>query len=177
VAGGVKYQQQTIDIERLIWNPLHYPSTDYQDVDILDFELGALLYSDNSFIGAELDHILQPNVGFFGNSPLPRKLTVIGGGDVWSNDNLVLYANGRFTVQQGYRNILARGGVKLRQLNLELGYASNNQYVAGVGYSFNKVKIGYAIDIYPSKVILTSHELGVVWNVKCKGSRKSASYL
>ena len=46
----------------------------------VDFNAGALVYSDKWYAGFSASHLTQPNVAFYSESPLPMKFTVHAGG-------------------------------------------------------------------------------------------------
>ena len=156
----------------------------------LDFDAGAVIYSDAWYAGAAVSHLTQPSNGFYGISDLPMKFTVHGGGlvnlatDKRRTSSLalgtpIISPNLIYQYQGGF-NYFNYGlyldwepfivGVWFRH-----GLENADAFIFLVGLQHNWFKIGYSYDVTVSKLANNtagSHEVSLGFTLPCPERKK-----
>ncbi len=153
----------------------------------VDFSSGAVVYTDNFYLGIASHHLLQPNTGLYSINNLPRKYTIHSG--------YTYHLDPRYKRISDYEqsisvNILLQQQKNLRNINTGF-YYTNIPLIIGLwhrrdinnadaliilaGIQKNFINFGYSYDITLSKIAnLTggSHELSLALQLKCKKKKK-----
>ncbi len=188
----VAYAQKNIDFSRLLFNDQlergggpSFEANKYFNVSFLDYNVGALLYSEKAFIGFAAHHLTEPNESFIGfDSHIPRKYTLHGAytfdlnvsgakksimpsfnfkkqGNFDQLDLGVYYNHEPLVLGLWYR------GIPITGLNAK-DYLNNDAFVILLGYSMEDrpLRVGYSYDITTSGLFQKSggsHEISVVY--------------
>lgn len=147
------------------------------EASVGSFDLGAgmVVNMDKVFVGAAVHHILEQNESFLGNtSPLPRKYTVHGGGNI--------PVGGKYSGTVISPNFLYRKQGDFEQLNLGcyfkkesivggLWYRGNDSFIMLLGMEVNQFRLGYSYDVTVSKLTNATagaHEISLGYQFTCK---------
>lgn len=188
----VSYTQKNVDYTRLLFNDQIYrgggPSfdaSDYFNVTYLDYNAGAILYSENAFLGFAIHHLTEPNESFIGlESALPRKISLHGGYTFRLKDRTAdrsIMPTFNYKKQGNFDQMDA--GIYYNHAPLVLGlwyrgipisvfqsddYVNNDAFVVLVGYSMEDfpVRVGYSYDVTTSGLFRKSggsHEISLIF--------------
>jgi len=134
-----------------------------------DFSTGIFMYTNKFYGGVALKHLTQPDVGFFGPSPLPYSLNVNVGANLSSNKvqqpKFILSPNIIFRSQGDYQDLLLGITTKIRWFVLGLLYENRDAFVFNAGLQFKYFKLGYSYDMTISQltnVNYGTHELQLI---------------
>ena len=147
------------------------------DATVGSFDLGAgmVINMDKVFLGAAVHHILEQNESFLGgNSPLPRKYTVHGGGNIpigGKYSETVISPNFMYRQQGDFKQLNLGCYFKKQQIVGGLWYRGNDSFIMLLGMEENQFRIGYSYDVTISKLTNStagSHEVSLGYQFTCK---------
>jgi type IX secretion system PorP/SprF family membrane protein len=158
----------------------------------IDFSAGLLLYSEKFFCGFAANHVTQPNIGFYSQSPLPIKYTFHiggvfplegGGNGLARNENgPTISPNLLYQRQQDFQQVNVGlyvnkfpfvGGLWYRQSVGEKAYP--DAAIILLGLETGMMRFGYSYDITISKLTLASggaHEISFALRFGCPPQKK-----
>ena len=155
-----------------------------------DFSAGTIIYGSNWYAGAAVAHLLQPSDGFYGDSPIPMKMTAhVGARLNTSNEERrtsplglgspVISPNVIFQHQQKY-NYFAYGlyadwepfitGIWFRH-----GLENADAFIFLVGFQNENIRLGYSYDLTISQLANVSggaHEITFGFKFPCPEKKK-----
>jgi type IX secretion system PorP/SprF family membrane protein len=208
---GVKfgYAIRGIDYDKLVFNDqLESNSASTLDVDAFanenvsyaDISSGVLLYAENYWVGASLNHINEPNQSLLGDgnvSELPMKFTFQAGYNFSLSGPIVKRLNSKtittalhyesqglydqFDLGAYYNHAPFVFGFWYRGIpgakQYESGYANNDAVIVLVGYSIpdRNFRVGYSYDITVSRLASNSggaHEISIIYEAASKRSKR-----
>ncbi len=198
----VGYYQRTLVWENLIFgdqiDPLNgniNPYTkdkapDNSTIGVPDFSTGIFLaYDDLIYGGIAVDHLTQPDVGFYAsnNTPLFMKYTVHVGSVINLHKNGGTGEDREFSISP---NILYQQQFQFHQLNIGL-YVTVDPFIGGIwfrhnfenadavipmiGLHYKSLRIGYSYDYTVSSLRSASggaHEVSASWQFPCLEKRR-----
>ena len=192
-SGAVKagYYQRSLNREKLHFSDdLNEKVPDQTRVGVPDFAAGIFLSYDNIIYGGvTVDHLTQPNTGFYATSttPLYMKYTVHAGATI------NLQAGGSDDEDHEFSlspNVLYQQQFQFHQLNVGL-YLTLDPFVGGLwfrhnfenadavipmlGFHYKNLRIGYSYDYTLSKLKDASggaHEVSASWQFQCGEKRR-----
>ncbi|HNW98097.1 MAG TPA: type IX secretion system membrane protein PorP/SprF [Bacteroidales bacterium] len=153
----------------------------------VDFSAGILGYSESVYGGVAVNHLTEPNEGFFSVSKLPMRITVHAGGvidlehhrrrrkieDPTISPNILFMKQLDFEeINYGlyYNKYPLVGGLWFRQ-----GFDNPDAFIALIGLQTSVVKIGYSYDVTVSKLSSASggaHEVSFALQFDCRPKKK-----
>ena len=191
---AVVFSQRSIDYTRLLFNDqLSFEhgitptieSRFLRKKHYLDFNYSIVTFTRQYWFGMNLAHLLRPNQSLLneGLSPVPTIFTVFGGGkwkkspsSSFNKENILfsfLYkSQGKFDqLDLGvyWQNLPFVVGIWYRGLPLKQyapGYFNHDAIAIMLGYSYDRIKVGYSYDFTVSKLAFKtagSHELSVAY--------------
>ncbi len=158
----------------------------------VDFSTGLLLYNENFYCGFAANHLTQPNVGFYSQSPLPIKYTFHVGGVIplRGGSNGLARQENESTISP---NLLYQKQDQFQQINVGM-YVNKFPFVGGLWYrqsigassypdalivllglETGMMRFGYSYDITISKLTLGSggaHEISFALRFGCPPKKK-----
>jgi len=157
-----------------IWtNPTSVPSSNKKNVD---FSSGLLINYKHFYFGTSVFHITQPDIGLFGSSRLPARLSMFASYNLPINEKTLIHFLYGFQTQQKYRysyiNVTA---LLYKHLIIGCGYKSSSNLSASAGYRNNFFTLTYNYDLFVSKFLgntAASHEFTASYNLRNKEQRK-----
>lgn len=190
------YHQKSVDWSKLTFGDMIdakygfiYKTNEVQPgsttVSTVDFSAGILGYSKSFFIGGAVHHILEPNEGFFGPSPLPMKFTGHAGAVIPIGPQQK--GRNKGAPQSSISpNVLFRMQKDFQQLNLGvyvtkgpivggIWYRNSDSFILLVGVQQGFFKFGYSYDVTVSKLsnaTAGSHEISLALLFDCKPRTK-----
>jgi type IX secretion system PorP/SprF family membrane protein len=136
---------------------------------------GAIVIYKKLSAGFSLDHINQPDEGFFSVSRLPSKLTVHASWQGKIAEKLNMTPMVIFQKQQDFEQILPCLLFNYSYVKFGAGFrtgiANSDSFIMMVGFQNNKLSIGYSYDYTISKLTNAtggSHEISAVFKFNCK---------
>tara|TARA_R110002096_G_scaffold169779_4_gene341552 strand:- start:10274 stop:11293 length:1020 start_codon:yes stop_codon:yes gene_type:complete len=209
------YASRGIDFSKLVFNDqlesnnsttLDVDAFQEDNVNYLDISFGGLLYSENYWVGASLNHVNEPNQTFLGDgevSALPKKFTLQAGYKFKLAGSLINRMNAKditvamhydaqgkydqfdlgfyYTLQPIVFGVWYRGIQGLKAY--DRGYANNDALVLLMGLSIpdRNLRLGYSYDITISRLATNTagaHEISLIYEFASKKSkRKSRRFL
>ena len=189
---AVVYGQRSIDYNRLVFNDQisfsgTTPTVESRLLDkkqYLDFAFSSVVFTRQYWGGFNVLHLLQPDQSLIaeGISPVPTTLLIFGGGKISAsssrfNEKEVLFsflykAQGKFDqLDMGiyWQNKPFVVGLWYRGLPIKRyapGYGNHDAIAILLGYTTDKIKIGYSYDFTISRLILRSagaHEISIAY--------------
>ena len=182
-SGAVKagYYQRRLVWEKLVFSDPNEAMPDQTRVGVPDFSAGIFLsYDEHIYGGISVDHLTQPNIGFYAanTSPLYMKFTVHGGA------TFNLQPGGNDDEEREFSlspNVLYQQQFQFHQLNVGL-YLTIDPFIGGIwlrhnfenpdavipmlGFHYKGLRIGYSYDYTLSKLKDASggaHEVSASW--------------
>ncbi|MFT5969823.1 MAG: type IX secretion system PorP/SprF family membrane protein [Flavobacteriales bacterium] len=158
-----------------------------QDVtNQIDFSTGVILFSDDLYVGAALNHITEPDEAFLQTGTLPMKLTVHAG-------SVIEISKGKLIGQETSisPNILYQKQQDFEQLNF--GVAANYKLLSGgfwwrqnfnnpdalnliLGMQLDAIKIGFSYDLTISELGTATggaQEISLSYRIPCSPRNKT----
>ena len=191
------YFQKKIDWSKLTFGDMINPRYGFINVTqekepnttkgSVDYSAGLLGYGENVYGGFAVNHLTQPNEGFYGMSKLPLRITAHFGGvfdleghrrrrkidDPTISPNILFMSQGDFKeIDYGmyYNKYPMVGGLWFRQ-----GFNNSDAFIALVGFQTSVVKIGYSYDFTVSKLTNASggsHEISFALQFDCRPKKR-----
>jgi type IX secretion system PorP/SprF family membrane protein len=202
------YAFRGIDYDKLVFNDqLESGSAATADIDAFeeenisypDINAGLILYSEDYWLGASLNHINEPNQSLLadGLSELPMKFTFQAGYNVSLSGPIVKRLSSKtittaihYEAQGKYDQLDLGGyynhapfvfGFWYRGIPLfksyEKGYQNNDAFIVLIGYSVpdRNFRIGYSYDVTISRLISDSggaHEISIIYEAASRRSKR-----
>jgi type IX secretion system PorP/SprF family membrane protein len=202
VRPGISFitSMNTLDFSRLIFpdqinseriEPISKETPPSDEVRMnIDGSVSALVYNEKIWFGFTTDHLLRPNLAFYGDKTLtPLKFTIYGGGKIISKGRLLKPLDESISVAFQFK---MQGDYK--QLDLGL-YWLNSPMVFGFWYrglpqvnsdrgdalaflgglKLSHLSIGYSYDFTISNLITSTygtHEVSVIWEFQTQRKKK-----
>ncbi|MDZ4758041.1 MAG: type IX secretion system membrane protein PorP/SprF [Bacteroidota bacterium] len=191
------YYQQSIDWSKLTFSDMIDPRRGFdtkkptQEISpsptktFPNFSTGALLFSENYYVGMAVHNLIVPNESFYNSTGpgtnLPRRYTIHGGMNISigpKQQNFSISPNMLFMVQKQFTQI--NFGFYLNKSNFITGLwyrqtrPNSDALMVLVGFKTPTFKIGYSYDLTVSNARAAatgSHELTFGINIGC-GSQK-----
>ena len=151
-------------------------------VDNVDFSSGAVVFSENFFVGVAVHHLFEPNESLIvAESPLERKYTFHAGAtipvnkDVRGESETTISPN--FLYQNQFGENMYNLGVYVKRGPLIGGvwYRFEDSFIALMGVETERFKVGYSYDLTTSKLTTKtagSHEISFAFNFNCRPQKK-----
>ncbi|MEW6467355.1 MAG: PorP/SprF family type IX secretion system membrane protein [Bacteroidota bacterium] len=134
-----------------------------------DLSAGLVIYSERVLGGIAVHHLAEPNEGFAGNSPLPRKyvmhLSGILGSLSDSARHLNLFPSLVMMSQMDHRNYIFSVHAKYHKYSLGVGYRVGDALLFSAGFAHQLFKVSYSYDLTVSGLAGYTggaHELSLV---------------
>lgn len=190
------YRQRSLDWSKLVFpDQIHpqygivLPTSEVQGDEVnnqIDFGVGGILFSEELYVGAALNHITEPDEAFLEAGKLPRKLTLHAG-------SVIEISKGKLIGQETTisPNILYQKQQDFEQLNF--GVAANYKIFSGgfwwrqnfnnpdalnliLGVRINALKIGISHDLTISELGVATggaQEISVSYQFPCSPKAKT----
>lgn len=139
------------------------PTTE-NSITIHDFTAGAILFSENFFMGATFHHLAEPNQSFITDSkvPLPLRTSIYAGGNIplspsyggetgWTLSPNIIYITQKPAKQINLGAFLSKGPG-----SVGLWYRVKDAIILSGGFRRGKMQFGYGYDITVSGLRLAS---------------------
>ena len=191
------YFQKSVDWSKLTFGDMINPRYGFINITqekepnttkgSVDYSAGLLGYGESIYGGIAVNHLTQPDEGFYGVSRLPLRITAHIGGNIDLNGsrrrkriddptispNLLFMTQGKFKeLNYGmyYNKYPMVGGLWFRQ-----GFGNGDAFIALIGLQTSVVKIGYSYDFTVSKLTNASggsHEISFALQFECRPKKK-----
>ena len=160
----------------------------------IDGSVSSLVYNEKIWFGFTTDHLLRPNLSFFGDKALtPLKYTFYGGAKIISKGRLLkpldesISVAFQYKMQGDYRQL----DIGLYWLNMPMVFgfwyrgipAVNSQRGDAVaflgGLKLSHLSIGYSYDFTISNLITSTygtHEISVIWEFQTQHKKKNSCH-
>lgn len=185
-------------MRNLAWDKLTFGDTTQQEptenlrtsIGVADFSAGIFLsYDDLIYGGIAVDHLSQPNTGFYTNktSPLYMKYTIHVGSVINLKGGKIADEEREFSISP---NILYQQQYNFHQLNIGL-YLTIDPFIGGLwfrhnfenadavipmlGFHWKNLRVAYSYDFTVSKLKGASggaHEVSASWQFPCIEKRR-----
>jgi type IX secretion system PorP/SprF family membrane protein len=140
---------------------------------------GMLIAYKNFISGISFDHINRPDIGFFGTSRLPSKLTLHCNYQFDISDKAYLLPGMIFQHQQDFHTLIPSMMVKISHIKfgaaIRIGYNNPDCLTGMIGFVNKWISIGYSYDYTVSKLsnaTAGSHEISAVFKFNCKNDKE-----
>lgn len=150
--------------------------------DNVDFSSGAVLFSENFYVGIAVHHLFEPNESLIvAESPLERKYTfhtgavIPVGKDIRGETETTISPNFLYQRQFGFQQYNLGVYVKRGPLIGGLWYRFDDSFIALVGVENEHFKLGYSYDLTTSSLTTKtagSHEVSFTFNFNCRPQKK-----
>lgn len=146
----------------------------------VDFNAGALLYSEYAWFGFSVHHLNEPdesvNSGF---SPIPMRYSGHAGANInlgssKYSDNAVLTPALMYQQQAGHSQLDLGVYVKKGKLTAGVWYRNKDAFIVSLGAETNTFNVGYSYDITTSRLANNSagsHELSIQFTFPCRNRK------
>ena len=144
-----------------------------------DISAGLLFNYMNTYFGASVFHINQPDEGLMGYSKLPYRLNLHASHNFVINENVLLHLYTQLTQQASFNLLKFQANALLyNRLIASVGYTNNSAYIFGLGYRHNYFTILLNYDQIFSELsgnTANSWEFSASFNLRNKENRKTVT--
>lgn len=135
-----------------------------------DLTTGIVLNTNSFYTGLNVEHLLEPNQGFIGESPLPRRYSIVTGYTYQlKNEKFSITPTVLFQKQQDFYMLMSNVSFRYKWLLLGAGYRFGDAILTMAGVEIGNLRVNYSYDITVSKLTNATggaHEVSVRYLIK-----------